>query len=507
MAHTVTIKTKWVAIAAYVLIVLPIAVFFLGWLRWYIGVPAAAVLVAGLVWIIRKDWWGDYDSMDLPIAHLAVICILFGVLVAFSGISGLGVAEYDIPWRNALLRDLTNYDWPVRYESGTALVYYIAFWLPSALVGKVFGLQAAFVAVWVNVTLICVLSYLLILSMLRKQNPGRMWMVAVVMITWSGMSVLGALYSNITDHQSFGLLGGYASWLDYQGADHFQINWHYRCNYIVLSFVYNQLPCWLAALLMLKKRVAHSYMFIGLCVLPYSPWSFVGILFLLIAAGWGSLRLVMKEGGWKAAAREVLSPGNLAALVTIVPIFALYFLASSHMNGGSAPLTFIGGDLSRANILRLLLFCAVEFVIYMVLISKKYYKDPLFWMLGICLAVFPLFLAGADRTRDFFMGASMPDLFVLMTLVILYLDECVCGKSLEFSGLLLVLALFVGALSPVSQYLSRIEMLRSDGTFYLNEKRAEHIDTFEGESVLDPPNNNFLIEFADNTSFFKYLAR
>jgi len=46
----------------------------------------------------------------------------------FSGLGGAFPQKNDLHWRNAILHDLLNYSWPVRYADGSALTYYLAFW-------------------------------------------------------------------------------------------------------------------------------------------------------------------------------------------------------------------------------------------------------------------------------------------------------------------------------------------------------------------------------------------
>ena len=46
--QTVSIPVKYIVTVAYLYMVIPIVIFFLTWLRWYVGIPATVILCSGL---------------------------------------------------------------------------------------------------------------------------------------------------------------------------------------------------------------------------------------------------------------------------------------------------------------------------------------------------------------------------------------------------------------------------------------------------------------------------
>ena len=75
------------------------------------------------------------------------------LLVTQIGAGGFGVGTYD--WankHNLIFADLVRFSWPVVYHgegtpsSGLMLVYYVGYYLPAALVGKVMGWHAGNIA-------------------------------------------------------------------------------------------------------------------------------------------------------------------------------------------------------------------------------------------------------------------------------------------------------------------------------------------------------------------------
>ncbi|MEG1517364.1 MAG: hypothetical protein RR360_03400 [Raoultibacter sp.] len=529
MELVLTIKKRPLAIAAYVLLLVPIVLFFSSWLQWYIGVPAAVVLIAGATWIIRKDYGEKDEGLRISLGHLGGIVFVFILVVALSGIVGLGISSYDVPCRNATFRDLIDYSWPVIYDNGNAMVYYAAFWLPAALVGKLLGWIGGLCALGAFVVAVITVSYLLILSYLKATTPGKMWLVGMSVVFWSGLMLLGAaLMSGVGwEPRVYPLLTDGAGYLDglYNGEP---FNWYYRGSFGTIQLVYNQLLLWVAVPLMLQNRTVHSYMFLGLLVLPYSPWGFLGLIPLLIGCALPWIIEQVKLKNIRGIMKAVFSPANLTALVTIAPIFALYFLASSR-TGGSASFGVITPDMVASfeqagyhyttqtgfagflswdrftlhSIVGLILFYLMEFGVYMALIYPKFKKEPLFWVILVWLMLIPLIWVGTSNGREFCMNASIPPLFALMIMMLSYTTTEVYGKPLNARNLCLVLSftlIFTGAAFSV---LGKTKVLRNNHTISIVD---DSINTFSDKNYEDGY-QNFLTDAPEDTLFFKYLAR
>ena len=523
-----TIKLKVVAIIAYLLMLVPVLVFFIGWLEPIIGVCASILLSGGLVWIIRKDYWRDKDSIQIPLSHFIGMVVVFAAFVSISGIAGIGVSGYDIPWRNAVLHDLIDYDWPVVYENGNALVYYCTLWLPAALVGKVLGWVGALVFLWLYIVTALTISFLLILLYLDIKTPAKMWLTVLFLILWSGMTFLGAALVTAVGHNNYEypLLTDGTVYLDalFNGES---FNWHYRSNYEMLQMTYNQIPLWLAVPLMMKKRTTHSYLYLGLLLLPYSPWGFIGIIPLMIVCAMPELISFAKQKQAFKIVKAVFSPANLAALIVIVPIFVLYFLASSKA-GGAASSTLISPDMvafyesaglpyttqsgsfgflsfDRFGIYQvaaLILFYLLEFGIFMGFIRPKYRKDPLFWVVFVVLLITPLMWIGTINGRDFHMNGSLPALFTLMILTLGFTMEKVCGKPLGIRNLLFVVVLFLAFIGPAYSMLGKVQTMFNTKSILVID---DSIRTFSDKPLEEY--SNFLVENPQETPFYKYLAR
>ena len=134
---------------------LPILVFFNTFLNLW-GILFSIVFVYfffKLYLSLIKKKINLFDKKTLVYWIIAIVLIMAWVYL--SGIGGFAYQNDDFWARNAIYRDLINYDWPVIYDLslepdyvinllGTdkvAFSYYYIFWLPIALISKIFNLS------------------------------------------------------------------------------------------------------------------------------------------------------------------------------------------------------------------------------------------------------------------------------------------------------------------------------------------------------------------------------
>ena len=118
MTRMVKIDGRCLVCTGYLLIIVPLLVFFFGWMKWYLALLAALILLFGFFTLYWSDLAFEKRTLSIPLKHLIAIVALLSFWVLMSGNCGFGYGLEDIPWRNALFRDLINYDWPVEYANG-----------------------------------------------------------------------------------------------------------------------------------------------------------------------------------------------------------------------------------------------------------------------------------------------------------------------------------------------------------------------------------------------------
>ncbi len=182
---------------------LPYLCFFVGWLRWWaasLGVILLGVALGGLVWIAgwtspkttrpasrQKVFFKKRSFWAMAVAWVGGTLLL----VSLSGAGGIGLQEGDYFKHNAVLKHLIVSPWPVWLQTDHGafpLVYYSAWYLPAAVVGKWAGWTAAngVLFFWTALGVLLALAWFAVLV-------GRCGlMVLAVFFLFSAPDVLGA---------------------------------------------------------------------------------------------------------------------------------------------------------------------------------------------------------------------------------------------------------------------------------------------------------------------------
>lgn len=170
---------------------LPIFLFLIGWLNPTFSILASCALIIGCVLFIRNK----EETQHIELKWYSVV---FGLLLVFlwvylSGTGGFAYQNSDYSKHNAILRDLIHYEWPVIYNYSTdysnsaPLVYYVAYYLPAALAGKLFGWTIANVTMYLWTVLGVILSLYWLFRIIGKFKLSFI----LVFILFSGMDILG----------------------------------------------------------------------------------------------------------------------------------------------------------------------------------------------------------------------------------------------------------------------------------------------------------------------------
>ena len=176
-----------VARLAIVYLLLPLAVWLLGWFEWWFGVPAAALLVAGLWRALAGSWRQKIGPAAVALPAFALVC---GVLTAF-GVFDAG--SFDSPAHRAMFLHLAHGEWPAYLtdylsDERPLLRYYLGHYMVPALVAKWLGTGALN---WV-VPLWTWGGIALVLALAAQGLPSlrAMLLAAAVFVLFSGMDVL-----------------------------------------------------------------------------------------------------------------------------------------------------------------------------------------------------------------------------------------------------------------------------------------------------------------------------
>ncbi len=412
-------KTRWLFRLTCSYLLIPFILFCIGWLRSTIALP----LTAFMLWVFWR-LWKNAGSSDESISLRATISAiaLTGLWVFLSGVGGYAFQNWDHHWRNAVLRDLITYDWPVVYSSPEhgpvkMLVYYVGYWLPSALVGKAFGWSAAnfFLFLW---TWLGVLLTVLHLNLRLKTSLLK---TVLLLIAFSGMDALGTLL----------FAGEYPTlWPPVQHLEIWAGNLQYSSFTTQLFWVFNQsVPAWLCIALLLNKPRREVAVFAWSLCFFFAPLASIGLLPYLLAEWFEQTQFTVKS--FLQGIRFDL----LFASVLIVLTSYLFFASNAAAQARG---------LQSLELKDVLVFFLLEGGILWLLLAPRLWRDPRWAVTGLLLFLMPFIQFG--HGRDFVMRASMAPLFYLLV----WSGETIFqNAATRFYRIAFAIMLLIGALTPL----------------------------------------------------------
>lgn len=435
-------RTLIIRICSYLYILLPVFIFLLSWTKLIIGIPLSIFLAAILYKMCSQEkktkntieisgikWWK---------ISIVIAIVLFWVLL--SGIAGIAFQNKDHNCRNAVYETLVRMDWPaVDFnigENGSMLIYYIGFWLPAAIFGKAFGIQAGYYFQVVWAVLGILLFYGLVCIYRRR---FAIWPL-VVFIFFSGLDTVGFLITrhpemitDVTSHMEW--------WTVYQFSS-FSTQ---------LFWVFNQaVPAWILILLyMLQKN--NKYLFVlsagALLSSPLSTIGMVPFVFYFSIVNVISLKNAHKSKmiNW---IKSVLTPENIVGIAVniVIGLYLIGNMAGQSVGKGN------DAEINIHNILRWGGFVFLEAGIFSILTFKKKRIILSAITLG-WLCICPLIRIG--YSTDFCMRASIPALVILYLMVIDTLEDALCNKKRVLASALVVV-LLIGSVTPAHEILRGI---------------------------------------------------
>ena len=422
----VKILSKLMASITYCYLTLPILIFVIGWLRWYWALTFGCCIVLGMVLCIKNDNI-DYSVLFKKnnAFRIAIAFFMIVIWVFLSGIGGVFFQNFDHGARTAIYRVLVEYDWPVlSKEEPVGLIYYIGFWLPSAVVGKLFGFQTGykFQILWSVIGIFIVYS---LICVMRKKVS--IWPLVLV-IMFSGLDIVGVLL--LYKPQAF-------NWILH--IEHWSRVAQYSSMTTQLFWVFNQaIPAWIATILIYVGKNKRNMLFILGTIFISSTFPFVGLIPFVIYYLFYHFKFK------KEYILEIFSVSNIIGVCVVGGISFIYLIGNiSSGSVGSA--TGMQKSLDM-QIFLLVIFAILEYGIYMLILWTEKKNDLVYYIVLAMLVLCPIIKVGGEK--DFCMRASIPALFILMLFCIEFLEswrEKHCRKT----KVILILLLCIGAITPV----------------------------------------------------------
>lgn len=489
-------------------ILLPIIIFFLGWLKLWLAIPLCIALLIIFLRIINNEQSEQLLTRRLSFQDLFPVIAIILLWVYFSGIGGLVFQNKDHWWRNEIFNLLVMEHWPV-ISGDRGLIYYIGFWLPSAVIGKIFGFNAGYLFQILWTTLGIFLVWCLMCDHLSQISLKPL----LGLILFSGLDIVGCLLLQV----------------DFASLEHFMhIEWwsgfQFSSFTTQLFWVFNQaIYAWVLTLLIMRQKSNRYIILIWSCGLLTCTLPFVGMLPFLLYKIYVNARDAQDSNSISAtvfskkqplerqASSTKSNPKNIyqricyfcrgSQLFTLENIIGggcigiicfLYEIGNISANNSGNPIHYTKGYLFLY-----ILFLIIEVGLYAFVIYPYQKQNTLYWLCLIVLAACPLIHIGSDQ--DFCMRASIPALLVFM---LLFFDSWEKAKA-ECNRLIYVghLVLFLlGAVTPLCEIWrttkNTVDMYHSGETIM-----AAPVSKAE---IMDYPNFSGNV---DESLFFKYLGR
>lgn len=473
-------------ILAYMYLVLPIVIFVIGWMKWYWALPITTIVLVALILAIKSI--PDIPSMEMDkrsLSKFVIAVVLIGIWVLFSGIGGLTYQTSDHEYRTAIYRALVEYEWPVLSASGEkGLIYYIAFWMPAALVGKVFGFQIGY---WFQI-IWAVFGIALVYYLMCVRSKKITLLPLLFLIFFSGLDYFGWLILGREGNPIFTPI--HIEW--------WVNEYEYTSNTSQLYWVFNQcIPAWIATILVVTERNKRNVLFVTSLIMFSSTFPFVGLIPFALYIILDKFRINREQ------IMQVFTFQNIIGAGTICLLFLIYLTGNVSANNVSGDIGSVTQNAEvytdfSGQIIRYLLFVFLEVGVYIIFIFKQYKRNIEFYLVIAILLICPFVIVGSSH--DFCMRVSIPALFVLMIYCMDALERAYIEKR---KGWFYTFSIFliVGALTPFNE----IHMsVRETIIRYENQQSSKMPEVDIEETMFEAPN------FYGSTSesfFYKYMAK
>lgn len=474
-------------------IYVPVFILIIGWCRLWFSIPILFVLGYAFYRVCSKH--DGKEQINFKPAEMFLCFLAIFMIAIYSGWGGIAPQSGDWGKHNAILRDLIQKDWPVIYENhgvSSMLTYYLGQYMVPALGGKVlykclelcsftdvlepnrsgcsFFAAEMVMFMWNSMGLFLVWGQLFFLL----HDPGKKFLVGIIFCFFGNPLVLGKFV--------YSLAGFDPGYMDYHRLDHEIYLLQYTTNFALLRWVFQHclVPWMVMGMVLNRSTDIETYIFVGLPVVIYSPFAFLGMLPFMFV---NLIRRMIKEKKL-IVIKACFSIPNVLTVFSLGSFLFLFFFSylvaeKPKEQNFSLYLHFNAQDMFFYTI-----FCLFTFGIYTFYLIKDFRKNPFWWTAVISLLVLPFFRMG--EYNDLVMRASIPALF---TLCVFCLDILLNKRKLHSRLFLCSFAVFfvIGFYYPVREF---YDVVQEDKIFDLQERidygSLEQYANPEYRSIYEP---------------------
>lgn len=433
--------------ALYLLI--PALIFSAGWFIW----PVASCFWMLALYLLHPLLPEKISLSGSPRQRQAflILMLMAAVWALFSGGVHMGSSPRDWLVRDAVLADLTYGDWPTAYrlgdESSFLLRSAIGYFLPPALLGKIFGLEvlklALFVWTWFGIVI------LFALLPLPQRSTCLLVISLFVLIFFSGADVIG----------SHLVLGNNSPEFP-QGIEWWISQFTYPCLSSDLRWAPNHaIPSWILMAIVYRYRNHSLLLPLMLSCIPssfiWSPFASGVVPFVLLA--------LFQQHSSSSKPSFVWSRLMSASAIGIL---LLWFLSLGAMNLVSSDINYAPYFFKIPEVRAYVLFATWEFgvVIVAILTNTRIEADQRpFFLLSSAILLFLPFLAFGP-SNDASLHLSKGPVLLLAIFCIQAIDRPLPDRPL-LHKVFFVLIIGLGAVTPLRELAQTLLRPRWDSDY------------------------------------------
>lgn len=421
-------------------LLLPYFLFFWGWLRLPVAIIFFIVYIFSYWRFMKQADSENLSHKNFSISWLVIIicAVMIGAWLLYSGVGHFADQVGDYKKHNLILAHLINQKWPIieklTDKNAYILVYYLAYYLPAGLIGKVFGFHVANVFQYIFTLIGVFLSIYFVFSL---GGHRKLLSVVVIFLLFSGMDVLGGY---ILNGQFPPLNEAWSPPFIYQG------------NTVTFFFSPQQaVPGWLSTLIilwLLKNKAGQGYLgFVWALTLLWAPWISIGLLPLILFFSLKNLKHI----------RKLISLLNIVPPLIIGIVCFQYYIT----NQSSLRNNFWVWTTSNTWLPNYLIFILFEFLVLFLVLSilvwKENFSRELLLLSAGTLLIIPLYHSGVFN--DFCMRASIPSLTTLLLITIITVINYEDTNNItitKFAKILLYFIIIIGSVMSIARISSSI---------------------------------------------------
>lgn len=450
-------------ILGYLFLIIPYCLFVISWTKYYISIPLIIILLITICIIVNDATKNFNDVFNLNLFILLTIIFIIISFVIISGIGEIFPQSGDMKnGRNAMIRDLVNFSWPLIYpKNGYGFVYYFAHWVIPSLIGKIFGLKIGLYALILWTSLGIFIFYILLLNLLKVKSNVYKLIFIIIFIFFS---------VRISDKMKHYVFTEYMPIM----TQSYQI--------------FNQsIAIWVMCILFLYQKNSSNFAFLGLSVVFYSPYAIIGIIPYMFV----KVILDIKDNKF-IELKNIFSISNILSSISIFPLMYLYLSSASTVNDGFKLL------ITEYNYFVLFISYIVSFAIYMIFLFKDNKNN---YILYTTIFVF-IFVSMIKYSNDHnFSRTNLTAIFFTYFMSVKYLNENINLSSVKKK--LFILLIIISSFSSFIYFENQI--------IGFLENRTE-IEKYEERETLNTSYNSWVLrtitcQDMDNSIFFKYIAK